>query len=437
MKWRILLISSLLLGIAAAITAFSGDDADYPSGAPAGNTGSPGDGQSCTSCHGGTATTVTGYITSDIPTSGYTAGTTYNLTVTVPGATNLRKGFEVSPQNATGTQLGTLIAGTGNHLTGGTKYVTHSSGSMANPAVWSFQWTAPASGTGTVTFYGAFCVSEPVTQLSTLVVNESAAPLTVQATSTPGAICSGSTSQLNAVPAGGSGTYTYSWISNPAGFTSTLQNPVVQPVMSTEYTVTVSDGTQNANASTSVNVTQPPTAFAGNDATYCTTVTQILLAGTATNYNSVLWTTSGDGTFSSSNILNPIYFPGTGDTTNRFVNLTLTATPISPCTTSIPSTMHITFDPCTGIGDQNYNAARITLTPNPASGFCYLGISGSGRSEYEFYIVNLNGKAVATGTIRSENGNVKRIDLSGLAKGIYFIEVRSDAWIQTGKLIIN
>ena len=76
----------------------------YPGAAPAGYTGSPSDGHNCTSCHGGTATTATGILSSNIPMAGYTPGASYTITVTLtgPGA----KGFEVSPQNASGTLLG-------------------------------------------------------------------------------------------------------------------------------------------------------------------------------------------------------------------------------------------------------------------------------------------------------------------------------------------
>ncbi|MCX6235466.1 MAG: T9SS type A sorting domain-containing protein [Bacteroidetes bacterium] len=71
-----------------------------------------------------------------------------------------------------GNLVGTLTAGTGNKLVGNGKYVTHSSASNSSTQVWSFNWTAPAAGTGSVTFYGAFTVSKPVTKLSTLVIPE-------------------------------------------------------------------------------------------------------------------------------------------------------------------------------------------------------------------------------------------------------------------------
>jgi hypothetical protein len=156
--------------IAVILYSFSIDAVHYPGGAPAGYTGSPGDGKNCTQCHGGNPANVIGWITSDIDSSGYVAGQTYTITVTVSGSG--KKGFEVSPQNASGALLGSLAAGSGTELAGNGKYVTQSSSSTANPKVWSFEWTAPGAGTGEVTFYGAFVISEPVTKLGTLSVQE-------------------------------------------------------------------------------------------------------------------------------------------------------------------------------------------------------------------------------------------------------------------------
>ncbi len=82
-----------------------------------------------------------------------------------------------------------------------------------------------------------------------------AASLSATATATPPSIMAGQPSQLNCNPVGGSGTYTYSWISAPAGFTSALKNPVVSPLINTTYTCTVTCGTQTTTANTTVTVT--------------------------------------------------------------------------------------------------------------------------------------------------------------------------------------
>ncbi len=53
-------------------------------------------------------------------------------------------------------------------------------------------------------------------------VTISGGPLGSSSTATPGIICSGEEVQLHALASGGSGSYTYSWTSTPAGFSSTM-----------------------------------------------------------------------------------------------------------------------------------------------------------------------------------------------------------------------
>lgn len=88
--------------------------------------------------------------------------------------------------------------------------------------------------------------------------------LGVDVSSDPAAVCPGSASQLNAFPSGGSGTYTYLWSSNPPGFSSTEQNPLVITTQTTTYSVEINDGFNSANGATSVTVFILPTAIAGN-----------------------------------------------------------------------------------------------------------------------------------------------------------------------------
>lgn len=166
-----LLITSGLLMIISILTGFGGDDLKTSNGAPPGYTNSPADGKNCSHCMGGTATPVTNWITSDVPSSGYIPGTTYNITVTATGSG--RKGFEVSPQDLIGNLIGTLFAGTGSKLIDTMKYVTHSSAVTTNPAVWNFQWKAPDPGIGDITFYGCIAVTKTVTKTTTMTISQS------------------------------------------------------------------------------------------------------------------------------------------------------------------------------------------------------------------------------------------------------------------------
>jgi hypothetical protein len=160
------------------MAGFGGSDLRNPGGAPAGYTNSPGDGQNCTHCMGGTAMAVTGWITSDIPVSGYIPGSTYIITVTATGSGN--KGFQASPQDVQGNLLGTITAGTGNKLVGGGKYVTHNATQTGNPASWNFQWTAPVTGIGEVIFYGSIIVGKLNTKTTTMTVSQSTVGISAQ-----------------------------------------------------------------------------------------------------------------------------------------------------------------------------------------------------------------------------------------------------------------
>jgi hypothetical protein len=69
-------------------------------------------------------------------------------------------------------------------------------------------------------------------------------------------ICSGNSTQLNAASIGDT-VYTYSWTSDPPGFLSDLKNPVVNPLTTTDYTVTITNGPCSASASVTVTVNAP------------------------------------------------------------------------------------------------------------------------------------------------------------------------------------
>ncbi len=92
----------------------------------------------------------------------------------------------------------------------------------------------------------------------TLHVTTGGAPLAVIVTATPSTICVGESSQLAAFATGGSGEYTYVWTSNPAGFNSTIANPVVAPEVTTTYFVEVDDGMAAVNAQVTVVVEHTP-----------------------------------------------------------------------------------------------------------------------------------------------------------------------------------
>ncbi|MBK7031264.1 MAG: T9SS type A sorting domain-containing protein [Bacteroidales bacterium] len=88
-------------------------------------------------------------------------------------------------------------------------------------------------------------------------------PLGVQLSANNLAVCRGGTSTINAQTGGGSGTYTYSWTSDPVGFTSSIEDITVQPEVTTIYTIVVSDGFSTFTQSITISVYTDPVANAG------------------------------------------------------------------------------------------------------------------------------------------------------------------------------
>jgi hypothetical protein len=187
MKYKIILAFGILL--VAAILIDSGQNAfSNANGAPAGVSGSPADGNTCAAsgCHTGSAVTaVNNWVSSNIPAAGYTPGHSYTITAKAVKIGKLRFGFEVSPQDLIGNTLGTLSPANNKTSVTTPGYITHTKlgNSGTDSVVWTFNWVAPAYGTGTLTFYGAFncanndgTVAGDLIYTSTLTVKEAPSP---------------------------------------------------------------------------------------------------------------------------------------------------------------------------------------------------------------------------------------------------------------------
>jgi PKD repeat protein len=126
--------------------------------------------------------------------------------------------------------------------TGTYNYSWAPAGLLVNPNVQNPQ-TLPLT---TSTIFN-LTVTNTVTGCSStdeMVVNIEGGPLHISAiTSTPTAICEGSSAELWVLPGGGSGNYTYSWTADPpdASLISTQASPVVSPMVTTTYTVVIGD----------------------------------------------------------------------------------------------------------------------------------------------------------------------------------------------------
>ncbi len=266
------------------------------------------------------------------------------------------------------------------------------------PGTYNYKCT-PHAGMGMV---GSFTVN-------------AAAPLTVTALATPADVCMMSSSFVSCSPEGGSGSYTYSWVSNPPGFTSNQQSFTATPMQTTTYTVTVTSGTQNASASTTVTVQAPCSVMCQNDTSYCNDVPSFPVTATASNFSSLAWTTLGDGTFENAGALTAIYTPGPGDIAAGMVDLMCEVTPMGPCTIPSSDMVSVTLESCTGINNNRSGTLSLTVYPNPSSGEFRLK-AGTLSGTASLNIFDMQGRVVYSAPFApGESG----LSVSGFAPGIY------------------
>ncbi len=143
----------------------------------------------------------------------------------------------------------------------------------------------------------------------------------------------------------GTGTFT-----NDTSLTTCTYTPSAADITAGSVTITL---TANGNApcgavtsSKTLTIRALPTAEAGSDINICSSVTSLnITAGSSvTSSASVLWTSSGTGTFANATSLTTAtYTPSAADKLTGTITLTLTANAQSPCTGNTTDTKTLTF----------------------------------------------------------------------------------------------
>lgn len=142
---------SLAIGCWTLFVANTSGPASDASGSPISSFGT----QACRGCHstGGSFNPNSGINLTGLPAT-YYPGTTYTLTLSLNNATS-KNGFQGIGLTSSNAQAGSFTAGTGSKIQtiGGRGFIEHNSGSATG--VWTFDWTAPSTNVGGVTFYFA------------------------------------------------------------------------------------------------------------------------------------------------------------------------------------------------------------------------------------------------------------------------------------------
>lgn len=179
--------------------------------------------------------------------------------VNVYDAASVEAGEDQTIPNGWTTQLdGTISGGSGTY-----DILWTPDNLLEDPAVVDAQ-TKPLGTTQifklTVTDSESNCVNSDST---TVIITGGA--LDVTAAASPMVICDGEIVHLSASPSGGSGNNTYTWTSDPAGFSADIKEPSDFPTQTTTYNVQVFDGQTTVNASVTVQVKPKPIGDAGPD----------------------------------------------------------------------------------------------------------------------------------------------------------------------------
>lgn len=129
-------------------------------GSPGGRSGSTTDnGATCSTnggCHNSSSTPASqDMISTNVPSNGYAPGSSYDITINISDEGTSVWGFEMMAEDKNGLPVGAFSNNSQvNSLNSGLR-ATHkfASSSSSNAQTWIANWTAPASGTGSVTFY--------------------------------------------------------------------------------------------------------------------------------------------------------------------------------------------------------------------------------------------------------------------------------------------
>jgi PKD repeat protein len=246
--------------------------------------------------------------------------------------------------------------------------------------------------------------------------------LSVSVTADPEAICEEGSSQLFAEPTGGEEVYTYSWTSDPEGFTSDEQNPLVEPQATTTYFVEVTDGFQAVAGDVMVTVNSIPEI---------TLIDWPELLCHELEPPVQLYAVPEGGVYSGEFVTEQGVF-SPEDATLGWHVITYFYEDENGCENSAQDSIFV--DDCVGINSFNIDQSRLVVYPNPNNGEFVIE---SDATIVSIELFNQHGKLIYTVL---NNQNSLRFNLS-IDKGIYYLKAKlnlddKEVWV-TKKVLIN
>ena len=246
----------------------------------------------------------------------------------------------ITTYNVTGGGTSPALVGLSGSQADGVNYTLYKDGSPSGSAI---------DGTGTALSFGSqtegsytIMAHRKATYLSGLMNGTAivSSALVSLPTATPGTVCAGANVQLAAGASGGTGSYTYSWSSSPAGFSSSLANPTATPSVNTIYYVNVNDGVTNVNSQVSVTVNAIPTITGTTPGSRCGT--GVVTLGATASAGTINWYAAATGGISLGTGIS-YTTPSISATTTYYVDATnngcttLTRTAVTATVNTIPT----------------------------------------------------------------------------------------------------
>ncbi|MBN3035617.1 MAG: T9SS type A sorting domain-containing protein, partial [Bacteroidales bacterium] len=174
---------------------------------------------------------------------------------------------------------------------------------------------------------------------------------------------------------------------------------------------------------------------AGADAEICHDAVFHAEGGIGGDYDSFVWSTSGDGSFDNPYSLSAIYTPGTQDIAGMGVTLTLTASGTAPCE-DVADHLQLSIKDCSSIGEMA-ELHRPEVYPNPGDGSFFIRFQNHRVIKPVISVLNIMGQVVQTRNDVLQAGQAECHINIPFGPGIYYlrIEIGQSQWLE--KIVIR
>jgi len=209
-------------------------------------------------------------------------------------------------------------------------------------------------------------------------------------------ICEGDMVSLSGSSYGGGATSATWSTSGTGSFSSGNYTPSAADIANGSVTLTYTTNNPAGpcgavSATKTVTINKQPSVDAGLNQTICSTVGNINLNATVGSGTSGAWSTSGDGSFNNSTLVNATYTPGTGDLATGNVTLTFTSnSAVSPCSNVSDSVTYSIIPSVSAVASITVPAtdcnAQVTLTANGSGQWSAVSVPTG--SSYSFSNIN-------------------------------------------------